>query len=137
PGGTLRGTGVINASLSNSGTVSPGDPSGTLSVNGGFAQGPTGALQTQLDQTGASKLRVNGRATLNGTLVITPLNGFVPGFGQTFAILGASQGLNGTFASLAAPSLPGSLFYQPVYTPQAVGIIAAQPLANFAITPSQ
>src|SRR5439155_10341248 len=94
PGGTLRGTGVINASLSNSGTVSPGDPSGTLSVNGGFAQGPTGALQTQLDQTGASKLRVNGRATLNGTLVITPLNDFVPGLGQTFAILGESQGLN-------------------------------------------
>ena len=137
PGGTLGGTGAINASLSNSGTVSPGDPGGTLSVNGSFTQGPTGTLQTRLDQSGASKLSVNGRATLNGTLLITPLNGFVPGFGQTFPILGASQGINGTFASLAAPALPGSLFYHPLYTPQAVGIIAAQPLANFAVTPSQ
>ncbi len=137
PAGTLRGTGAINASLSNSGTVSPGDPGGTLSVNGSFTQGPTGTLQTRLDQSGASKLSVNGRATLNGTLLITPLNGFVPGFGQTFAILGASQGVVGTFASLAAPALPGSLFYQPVYTPQAVGIIAAQPLANFAVSPSE
>jgi len=138
PAGTLRGTGVINASLSNSGTVSagnsPGTPGGTLSVNGNFTQGPTGTLQTQLDQTGAAKLSVNGTATLNGTLRITPLNGFVPGLGQTFAILAASEGVNGTFASLAAPALPGSLFYQPLYTPQAVGIIAAQPLANFATT---
>jgi subtilase-type serine protease len=141
PAGTLRGTGVINASLSNSGTVSPGNspstPGGTLSVNGNFTQGPTGTLQTQLDQAGAARLSVNGTATLNGTLRITPLNGFIPGLGQTFSILGASQGVSGTFASLAAPALPGSLFYQPLYTPQAVGIIAAQPLANFAVTPGQ
>ena len=52
-GGTLRGTGVINAALSNSGTVSPGNSGGTLSVNGNFTQGPTGTFQTQLDQTGA------------------------------------------------------------------------------------
>ncbi len=138
PAGTLRGTGTIDASLTNSGTVSPGtSPGGTLAVNGNFTQGPTGTFQTQLDQTGAAKLSVNGRATVNGTLQITPLNGFVPGFGQTFSILGASQGINGTFAFLSAPALPGSLFYQPIYTQQAVGIIAAQPLANFAITPGQ
>jgi subtilase-type serine protease len=137
PAGTLRGTGVINASLSNSGTVAPGYSLGTLSVNGNFTQGPTGTLQTQLDQTGASRLSVNGKATLNGTLQIEPLNGFVPGFGQTFPILGASHGVRGTFAAVAAPALPGSLFYQPLYTSEAVGVIAAQPLANFALTPTQ
>ena len=137
PGGTLRGTGIINASLSNSGTVSPGNPLGTLSVNGSFTQAPTGTFEAQLGQTGAARLSVNGTATLSGTLRITALNGFAPSFGQTFWILDASQGINGAFTAVAAPALPGSLFYQPLYSREAIGIIAAQPLANFAVTPNQ
>jgi len=137
PGGTLRGTGTIGAALTNNGIVSPGDPTGTLSVSGAFSQGPGGTFQTQLDGTGAGKLLVAGKASLNGALQVTPRNGFVASFGQTFPILTAGDAIGGTFASFSAPDLPGSLFYQPLYTPRAVGIMAAEPLASFARTASQ
>jgi outer membrane autotransporter protein len=137
PGGTLRGTGAVNAALTNNGTISPGDPTGTLSVGGAFTQGRNGVFQTQFDSTSAGTLHVTGTATLNGALRVSPRNGFVPSFGQTFSILTAGDGLSGTFASLSAPDLPGLLFYQPLYTSHAVGIMAAAPLANFAITANQ
>ena len=136
-GGMLRGTGVINAPLVNSGIVAPGNPAGTLTVNGDFVQRRGGAFQIRLDETGAAKLRVSGTAALDGVLEVKPLNGVVPGFGQTFPILGAGQGVNGTFASVAAPELPGSLFYQPLYATHAVGIMVARPLAEFGGTPDQ
>ena len=136
-GGMLRGTGVINAPLVNNGVVAPGNPAGTLTVNGDFVQRRGAAFQIRLDETGAAKLRVSGTAALDGMLEIKPLNGVVPGFGQTFPILGAGQGVNGTFASVAAPELPGSLFYQPLYATHAVGIMVARPLAEFGSTPDQ
>jgi autotransporter-associated beta strand protein len=141
PGGTLRGTGAINAALVNNGILAPGspidNPTGTLVVNGNVTQGPGAAFQTRLDQTGASRLHVHGTAVLDGMLEVKPSNGFIPLFGQTFPILGASQGISGTFASVAAPSLPGSLFYQPLYTAYSIDLMAARPLAEFGETLNQ
>jgi autotransporter-associated beta strand protein len=137
PGGTLRGIGAVNAALTNNGTVSPGDPTGTLTVGGSFTQGVGGTFQTRFDRDGAGKLLITGRASLNGALQVTPLNGFAPSFGQTFSILTAGEGVSGTFASFSAPDLPGPLFYQPLYAPHGVAIMAAEPLANFAATANQ
>src|SRR5205823_66035 len=82
---------AMNAALTNNGTVSPGDPTGTLSVGGAFAQERSGTFQTQLEGASAGALQVSGTATLNGALRVMPLNGFVPSFGQTFSILTAGD----------------------------------------------
>jgi autotransporter-associated beta strand protein len=131
-GGTLSGTGLINASLTNGGTVAPGNPVGTLTVNGNYLQTTSGTLLAQVGQTGSSRLAIGGTANLSGTLQIQPVNGFTASFGQNFTVLSATQGVSGIFSNVLAPALPGSLFYQPIYTPPAVSVMAAQPLANFA-----
>src|SRR5262249_12811196 len=115
----------------------PGNSVGTLTVGGNFVQTPTGTLVAQVDQTGASRLVVGGAATLAGGVPLQPLNGLTPRFGQKFTGPRAKQAVSGIFSSFSAPSLPGSLFYQPIYTPFATSVLAAQPLANFAVTPNE
>lgn len=88
--GTLTGTGTINGSVTNSGKVSPGNPLGSLTVNGNFTQQPSGTLLIDIAGLGAdqsSLLNVLGTAELNGVLNPVLLNGFVPAVGDSFTFL--------------------------------------------------
>jgi fibronectin-binding autotransporter adhesin len=68
-GGTLTGSGTVTGSITNgAGTVSAGDPIGTLHVTGAFSQGNSGTLLIDLKNAKSDLLNVDGAFTLGGTL---------------------------------------------------------------------
>jgi len=107
--GDLAGSGSVEGSVHNNGTLMPGgtDALGILGIAGAFTQTPTGILRVRLSPTGASDgLMIGGSATLNGILQID----YLPAVGaarfqtgQTFDLLipgGIGFGMTGTFASI-------------------------------------
>jgi hypothetical protein len=132
-GGTLRGSGSIltgsgpiPAQLENrSGIVSPGDPIGTLSIEGRFANGGPGTLAIDLGGlapgTQYDQLIVNGGAALDGTLAVSLANAgggmFTPMVGNSFTILTATDGISGTFDQLV---LPGGFQWNVAYNASGV-----------------
>ncbi|MCU0314458.1 MAG: hypothetical protein MUC84_10420 [Solirubrobacteraceae bacterium] len=111
--GRLTGSGTITGSVTNTaGTVGPGLSPGTLTVSGGFTQGPGGTLE--LDVTGTTPgtqfdvLAVSGHAALDGTVKV--LGVFDPQLTDVFAFL-TSGSRSGTFASLVSGPLTGGKQY--------------------------
>ncbi|WP_425605798.1 autotransporter outer membrane beta-barrel domain-containing protein [Paraburkholderia translucens] len=97
--GTLRGHGTVTGDVSNSGTVAPGGSIGTLTIDGNYTQASNATLSIEVSPTAASKLVVNGSATLNGVLAIT----YDPGTyspGSKYTLVSASNGISGTFSSV-------------------------------------
>jgi autotransporter-associated beta strand protein len=93
--GTLAGTGTIHGTVINRGTVSPGSPVGTLTVDN-FTQASYADLIIQIaNTTDFGVLNVLGTANLSGHLDAVLLNGFVPELGDSFTFLTAGS-LNGT-----------------------------------------
>jgi hypothetical protein len=106
-GGSLSGIGNVIGNLNNSGEVSPGNSPGTLKVQGNFTQSLDGLLKLEIGSTAADLLQVTGNATLGGTLHLSLLGGFTPGYGATYDLLTASK-LSGAFDTLELPDLgPG------------------------------
>jgi len=100
-GGSLTGNGTVAGTLENHAVVAPGASPGIVTVNGDYVQGPEGKLDVQLGGTapGAQydQLNVTGTATLDGTLGVTAVNGFVPATGDIFQVL-TYGARNGAFA---------------------------------------
>jgi hypothetical protein len=86
--------------FSNRGYLSVG-PGSVLTVNGDYTQGSAATLEVQLGGTPDTglfgQLRVRGTAALDGALVLTPVDGYVPGSGDAFPILTFGS-RNGDFA---------------------------------------
>jgi fibronectin-binding autotransporter adhesin len=122
PDAALAGPGQIAGPLNSNGHVAPegfaGNPFGTLTVENNYNQSLGGTLHidvggpTQFDRL----VLTNGAATLEGTLNVNLMNGFVPAAGDTFEILSAVS-VSGTFASVNLPSLPNPLQWQIEYGP--------------------
>ena len=110
-GETFSGTGTLQTDLTNSGTVSPGNSPGTITVSGGYTQESSGTLAIELGgttpDTEHDQLVVTGAATLGGTLDVTLINDFSPELGDSFTIMTyGSQ--TGSFATVNLPDLePG------------------------------
>jgi hypothetical protein len=121
-GGSLAGSGIINANVTNGGQVIPGGTgaTGTLTINGNYTQTATGALDIDLGGTTAGsqygQLAVSRAATLGGTLNVATIGGFTPAFGNTFQVLTFGS-LSGNFATYNAPSLASSLYLDAVFSP--------------------
>jgi autotransporter-associated beta strand protein len=106
PGGTLAGTGLIGGNVVNNGIVSPGDPTGTLTISGNYAQNSSGTLRIGVSGTAPGQfgvLAVNGHATLGGTLQLVSINGFLLAVGNKLTFLTAVGGVSGTFSSIQNP----------------------------------
>lgn len=108
PQGQLSGNGVISQSVSNWGTVQPGNSIGTLTV-GSYTQQPSGTLLVEVDAQGnADSLIVTGNAVLNGTLALAPVAGYYnTSFSVPFPVQTAGT-LTGTYTSglrLNSPTL--------------------------------
>lgn len=109
-GGSLFGIGTLNENVVDSATITPGNSAtstGTLNVKDTYSQTSTGALDIALDGTTTGKfdvLNITKAATLNGTLNISLVTGFVPTIGSTFDILNASS-ITGTFATITGTSI--------------------------------
>jgi autotransporter-associated beta strand protein len=102
-GGTLTGTGTVTGNVTNnrSGTVSPGDAPGTLTVNS-YTQMSGSTLLIDIAGPNAgqfSVLDVLGNANLNPNALLLPLlqGGFVPTVGESFTFMDYSA-LTGTFS---------------------------------------
>ncbi len=102
----LQGNGLINADVVNSGTVSPGNSIGTLTINGNYTQNSTGTLQIEIASgSNFDRLIVSQGASLAGTLQVVGLGGYAFKYGQQFAFLQANR-ISGGFGSILLSS-PG------------------------------
>ena len=115
-GNSLIGSGTLAANLVNSGTVSPGNSAGIITVDADYTQGVDGILEIELGKTtagtGYDQLIVTGTATMNGTLNVSLLPGFTPQVGNTFFIIdysGEGSSGAGTFDTINLPNLAGGL----------------------------
>ena len=110
-GGMLKGSGVIIGNVVNLGTLAPGNSPGTLTINGNFTQGPAGIYNVQIASAqNYSRLVVTGSANLDGTLRLTLASGFQPAAGESFTVLTAVKGINGTFR-LISTNTPVNITY--------------------------
>lgn len=105
--------------MTNNGVVSPGYAGfeiGSLEYDGDYVQGATGELHLELDVfqdgelrfTSSDQLRIGGKATLDGSLVLSFAFGYDWHAGDTFNLLVAQFGINGTFdpLNISYPELP-------------------------------
>lgn len=105
--GILKGTGLynLNGTISNTGTVAPGNSPGALTVNPAVITGQTPTLSFEIDGgtpvTEYDQLTVNNPVNITGSnLVVTETNSHSPL--QTYTIMNAAS-ISGTFASVTIP----------------------------------
>jgi hypothetical protein len=108
-----------------SGRIEPGDPIGQLTIDGDLSQQDGGTLAIDLGGTVAisqyDRLEVDRFAFLDGTLEVSLVDSgsgvFTPSVGNTFTILTAAQGVQGTFDNL---QLPGGFTWNVTYAANSV-----------------
>ena len=110
--GTLSGTGRVAGNVNNTGgTIAPGSPSGTLTIEGSYTQGPDATFDFEVGSLVNPTLNdslnvIGGSATLNGTLRIRRSPGFIPPPGSTFTVLTTGSNLRmGTFTIIDSPDV--------------------------------
>jgi hypothetical protein len=90
-GGTLTGTGTINAHLINNGRIKPGQSPGILGISGNYTQTELGKLDIEIGGptvgTQYDQLQIGGAASLDGLLTVVHLNNFVPQLGSSFQVM--------------------------------------------------
>ncbi len=115
-GGSLNGTGTVQANLTNGGAVAPGSSSGTLAVLGNYVQNSAGALDIALGALSEySQLAISGSAALAGTLNVSLQNGFTPDPSDSFPILTFGSE-SGAFTSEPSLNLGNGTSLIPVYS---------------------
>jgi uncharacterized protein with beta-barrel porin domain len=133
PGGLLAANGIIGGNLVNNGTVAPGN----LTISGNYTQNAGGRLAigvAGLAPGQFSQLAVNGRASVFGTILLVPLNGFQFQIGDKLTFLNAKGGVSGTFSGIQNPFPSNTIVEaQIVVLPDAVEITGTQ--GSFANTP--
>jgi hypothetical protein len=123
-GGMLSGTGILNGNLKMAGTMMPGDPTGTFTLNGNYTQTSGGTLAEQvgwLSGSNAALFKVNGNATLAGTLALSLLSGYNPTVGDSFMLM-TFLGDTGIFGTITGIDLGNGLFLDVIYDPHDVRV---------------
>lgn len=119
-GGVLSGNGVVSGpvTINSAGVFSPGDGTGTLTINGNFTANRGSILDYALG-TNSDEAVVSGNLALNGTLNITNSGGLGNGAYPLFAYGGS---LSGALTLGAAPSL-GKTYTIDTNTPGLVSLV--------------
>jgi autotransporter-associated beta strand protein len=133
---TLAGTGTIHGSVTNNGTVSPGDAPGTLTVNS-YTQMSRGTLLIDIAGPNAgqfSVLDVLGTANLNGRLDPVLQNGFVPMVGESFKFMDYESVL-GAFSSIQNLNFNNNTEHWAITYQSTFGVLTAE--AGRANVPDQ
>jgi outer membrane autotransporter protein len=102
----LTGNGTIQGNVVNNGIVSPGNPTGTLTISGNYLQNSGGTLRIGVGGAATGQfgvLAISGHATLGGTLQIVPINGFQLAVGNKLTFLTATGGVSGNFSTIQNP----------------------------------
>ena len=101
--GTLQGNGSIEAEqLINEGTISPGNSTGSLNVDGAFTQASSGQLEIAVGDDGHDMLAIAGDATLAGALSVERIDDAAFDPGQSIDILTA-EAIAGRFNTTSLP----------------------------------
>ncbi len=139
PTATLRGTGTVTGNTTVYGTYAPGDSPGTLTHKGSLTL--TAGATTKVDIDGSGTLKGGGnysrvvvrsgvfnsagtlRPVLRG-ITGTASNAYVPPLGQSFAIVSAEGGVNGSYARLVQPDgMAQGTRFDALYGPTAISLI--------------
>jgi hypothetical protein len=140
-GGTLEGSGTVNANVSNNGQVNPGGTAfvGVLAINGNYSQTSSGILNidigglilgSQFDQ-----LNVSGSVGLDGTLNVNLLTPFTGVCGSSFPVL-TFVSRAGDFATESGLTQPYNLTFTPAYTAANLTLTVSQIASTTAVTAS-
>ncbi|HEX2828325.1 MAG TPA: filamentous hemagglutinin N-terminal domain-containing protein [Burkholderiales bacterium] len=112
PRSVLQGNGTLDLggeTFRNDNIVAPGTSPGTLTIAGNYVQGPNGMLEIDLEgpRQGIDYdlLKVNGNATLAGTLLLKPGPAVAPG--DSFQPITYAS-VTGDFAKILPPDVPFS-----------------------------
>ncbi|MBL6936910.1 MAG: autotransporter domain-containing protein [Alphaproteobacteria bacterium] len=105
-GATLTGSGSFGGGTIN-GTLSAGDPVGTLTSTGSVVLGAGSTTAIIFSRTSANLLAVTGSVTLGGTAQLNELD--VGHYGDSHVFITTTGGITGTFATVAN-TMPGVLF---------------------------
>jgi autotransporter-associated beta strand protein len=101
--GTLAGTGTVGSVIVIGGTVHPGSSPGILSTAGDVSFDAVSSFAVDVDGTmpgsGHGQLAVTGGVNLGGSTLNVAV-GFVPAFGDRFAIVTSTTAITGTFQGL-------------------------------------
>lgn len=140
-GGTIQGgagTLATNVNATSGGTgltLSPGQSTGLLDINGNVLLNANDSLAIEIGGTTQAAL-VNGydwadilgtTGLGNSSLVVTLVNGFTPTPANTFTILTATGGLTGTFGNVLSGKITGSGYtFDVSYTGNSVILSNAQ-----------
>jgi uncharacterized protein with beta-barrel porin domain len=131
-GGTLMGIGTIRGNVTNSGVVSPGNPFGTLTIQGNFTQTNSGIFHLEIGGLAPGDfgvLAVTGQATLGGTLQLVRTGNFhfQPGDKLVFLTANSIAGSFSTIQNLNSLSNPNTIVKtQVVILPGVVELEAIQ-----------
>ncbi len=135
--GSLFGTGTVTGKISSSGTVTPGDSStstGVLTDSGAYTQATGGKLDIDIGGTTVGTKYDQLKTTtssLNGTLNISLINGFVPTVGSQFQIVTFAS-KTGTFATVNGLGINSSEHFTITY--QGTDVLLT--VASGALNPS-
>jgi hypothetical protein len=126
--GSVTGTGIIVGNIVNNGSIAPGNSPGTIFADG-FTANSSSVLKMEIStQSAYDKLTILGPASINGTLNVTFIDGFVPTLGNAFNVLNYSSH-TGTFATINLPVLPTALSWNTEYGTNAVKLsVVVNPL---------
>ena len=141
PNAIVSGDAAIDfqhATLTNDGVTAPGPSIAVLEWRGAFSPSAAAVFEVELqDDTGPGaghdQLQVVGAANLAGALDVTRLPGTLSD-GDTFVILTASGGVNGTFDTPSPVYAGEGLVLSIVYNANDVTLVAEQLDADYVVT---
>ena len=140
-GGTLQGTGTVNANVTNGGTVSPGTTTnaGKITINGTYTQSSGGSFNVKIGGrttpgTDYDQLVVSGAATLGGTINVSVINGFTPQPGDQYQILTFASS-SGDFATKNGFYLGGGNILSEQFSPLGLALVVNQAKLIFLTEP--
>jgi len=120
-GAALAGRGTAGGAVVSDGAVAPGDD-GAIGALGLARYVQHGGATLNIRLAGAQApgadydhLSVGGDATLDGTLTVTLVNGYMPTTNDQFVVLQAGEGISGVFAVTNLPSLGAGLGWSMTY----------------------
>ena len=113
-GGSISGGGAYDGNVVNdAGTIAPGDPA-ILQITGDLTQHFAGMMELQfagLAPDQYDQVTVGGNVSLDGTLAVDLINGYIPTLGDLFTILSWGGNLTGNFSTFVFPTFGNGLTF--------------------------
>lgn len=124
--GTVTGDGTLDASVTNLGTLSPGNSPGVLTVTGDLTLSDSSVLVLEIAGTAPGafdRIVIGGQLHADGTLRIVRDGSYAPAIGDTFGLL-AFAGRTGAFDNVVFEGFAGSPAFAASFTGDALQITA-------------